>query len=307
MRGLILIDDGGGSLGPLSDLRASFDLRTGPLTTEARLALQSALPVAARVVPSELQALVQESHPGPVNALDQEEGTYLLINGRLPRLGESLPAHGTIEIDEESGAFLRGTLDGPDCARWIADGCSTSAVPANIRTVSRTDMTCIRYPWEVLDAAASNGQVDLDLADGPACTPPDHATILGHHSVHIASGTSIDPGTVLDARNGPILLGQETTIGANAVLVGPCSVGDGSIVAPHAHLKAGTVIGPRCRVGGEIGGTVFQGHANKAHHGHLGDSWVGEWANLGAGTVNSNLLNTYGEVPIRLDPDEPSM
>ena len=35
------------------------------------------------------------------------------------------------------------------------------------------------------------------------------------------------------------------------------------------------------------------------HAGHLGDSWVGEWVNLGADTTNSNLLNTYTEVTAR--------
>jgi hypothetical protein len=48
-------------------------------------------------------------------------------------------------------------------------------------------------------------------------------------------------------------------------------------------------------VNGEVGGCIFQGFANKAHDGYLGDSWVGEWCNLGAGTTTSNLLNTYGE------------
>ena len=52
-----------------------------------------------------------------------------------------------------------------------------------------------------------------------------------------------------------------------------------------------------------MGGTIFQGHSNKAHDGHLGDSWVGEWVNFGAGTTNSNLLNTYGEVTMRLEPE----
>jgi hypothetical protein len=47
---------------------------------------------------------------------------------------------------------------------------------------------------------------------------------------------------------------------------------------------------------------VFQGFANKVHEGFLGDSWVGEWTNLGAGTTNSNLLNTYSEVAAQLEP-----
>jgi hypothetical protein len=38
------------------------------------------------------------------------------------------------------------------------------------------------------------------------------------------------------------------------------------------------------------------GCSNKAHDGYLGDSYVGKWVNLGAGTTTSNLKNTYGEV-----------
>jgi hypothetical protein len=44
---------------------------------------------------------------------------------------------------------------------------------------------------------------------------------------------------------------------------------------------------------------VFLGYANKAHDGFVGHSVIGRWANLGAGTITSNLKNTYGRV--RLD------
>ena len=67
-------------------------------------------------------------------------------------------------------------------------------------------------------------------------------------------------------------------------------------------VGARAVIGPQCRAAGEIGSAIFQGFSNKAHDGHLGDALLGEWVNLGAGTVNSNLLNTYGEVAMRLRP-----
>jgi hypothetical protein len=40
------------------------------------------------------------------------------------------------------------------------------------------------------------------------------------------------------------------------------------------------------------------GYANKAHYGFIGHSVIGRWVNLGAGTTNSNLKNTYG--PVRL-------
>ena len=70
-----------------------------------------------------------------------------------------------------------------------------------------------------------------------------------------------------------------------------------------ALIKARTAIGPHCRVGGEVGGSILHGCSNKAHEGHLGDSLLGQWVNLGAGTTNSNLLNTYAEVLVRLTPD----
>ena len=70
------------------------------------------------------------------------------------------------------------------------------------------------------------------------------------------------------------------------------------VAAEHEHLKSPAPIA-RSKLPywvAKLAASIFQGHANKSHHGHLGDSFVGEWANLGAGTVNSNLLNTYSEV-----------
>jgi hypothetical protein len=60
-----------------------------------------------------------------------------------------------------------------------------------------------------------------------------------------------------------------------------------------------SAIGPRTNVRGEVSHCVFLGYANKAHDGFVGHSVIGRWANLGAGTITSNLKNTYGRV--RLD------
>ena len=37
-------------------------------------------------------------------------------------------------------------------------------------------------------------------------------------------------------------------------------------------------------------------NSNKAHDGYLGDSVIGEWCNIGAGTTNSNVKNTAATV-----------
>jgi UDP-N-acetylglucosamine diphosphorylase/glucosamine-1-phosphate N-acetyltransferase len=102
---------------------------------------------------------------------------------------------------------------------------------------------------------------------------------------------------VFDVRKGPIVLEPDTVVRAGTRLEGPLWVGH------HSWLLGGairhSVIGPHCRVHGEVATSVFFGYANKSHDGFLGHSVVGPWVNLGAGTITSNLKHTYG--PIRLD------
>ncbi len=50
------------------------------------------------------------------------------------------------------------------------------------------------------------------------------------------------------------------------------------------------------KIGGEIEASIVEPFTNKQHYGFLGHSYLGSWINLGAGTCNSDLKNTYGEV-----------
>jgi glucose-1-phosphate thymidylyltransferase len=53
-------------------------------------------------------------------------------------------------------------------------------------------------------------------------------------------------------------------------------------------------------VGGEVEASVIEACSSKQHLGYLGHSYVGQWVNLGAGTSNSNLKNTYGSIRIEV-------
>ena len=70
------------------------------------------------------------------------------------------------------------------------------------------------------------------------------------------------------------------------------------MVAYGAKIRPNTTLGPISRVGGEVGNTIFQANSNKAHDGFLGNSYIGEWCNLGANTNNSNLKNDYRSVKL---------
>ena len=56
------------------------------------------------------------------------------------------------------------------------------------------------------------------------------------------------------------------------------------------------MIGPNCKIGGEVTSSIFHGMSNKVHDGFIGHSYIGEWVNIGAGTNNSNLKNNYSKV-----------
>jgi UDP-N-acetylglucosamine diphosphorylase/glucosamine-1-phosphate N-acetyltransferase len=79
-------------------------------------------------------------------------------------------------------------------------------------------------------------------------------------------------------------------------LVGPLYVGTGSSVT--TDKVAASSIGDTCKVHGEMSNTIMIGHANKGHDGFVGHSILGRWVNLGAGTITSNLKNTYGTVQL---------
>jgi UDP-N-acetylglucosamine diphosphorylase/glucosamine-1-phosphate N-acetyltransferase len=135
-----------------------------------------------------------------------------------------------------------------------------------------------------------------NLSAVPGCT------VIGSRPLTIDPAAKVYPGTIFDCEAGGIHIAAGAVIRPGCTLIGPVIISAGSTVLDRAIIKANTAIGPHCKVAGEVGGSIFQGCANKGHDGHLGDSFVGQWANLGAGTTNSNLLNTYGEVIMKVTP-----
>jgi UDP-N-acetylglucosamine diphosphorylase/glucosamine-1-phosphate N-acetyltransferase len=126
---------------------------------------------------------------------------------------------------------------------------------------------------------------------------PPGSILLGDPGAVGLHDAAVEPGVVFDVRNGPVVLESGALVRSGSRLEGPLWVG------ANARVLGGPVrasaIGPRVNVRGELSTCVFLGFANKAHDGFVGHSVIGRWANLGAGTITSNLKNTYGRV--RLD------
>ena len=129
---------------------------------------------------------------------------------------------------------------------------------------------------------------------------PGHVFGLNVDRILTGRNCEFAPGIVLDASKGPIIIEANVQIMAHSFIQGPCHIGNGSIIKAGAQIYSGTVIGPLCKIGGEVEQSIFHGYANKQHQGFVGHSYCGEWVNLGALTTTSDLKNTYGEIDVFL-------
>lgn len=123
---------------------------------------------------------------------------------------------------------------------------------------------------------------------------PDGSIVVGDPHDVVLLGAVVEPGVTFDVRAGAVVVEQHAYVRGGTRLEGPLYVGPGTeILGGRVGWSA---IGPRCKVQGEVSHAVFLGYGNKAHDGFVGHSVLGRWTNLGAGTITSNLKNTYGTI-----------
>lgn len=196
-----------------------------------------------------------------------------------------------------SGSAKRLLFEGRTVA-WRLDPGETWQGPHNSGDGLVIDGIAMRGAWDLLTVLEQylfpDTLAELERGTDPL---PSGAVVIGNEGAVALRGAEIEPGVVLDVRKGAVILEQGVRVRSGARLEGPLVLGPGTQVGGGQlrHVSAG----PHCRLHGEIATSVFTGFANKSHDGFIGHSVIGEWVNLGAGTITSNLKNTYG--PVRLD------
>lgn len=305
---LHVFDDQRGRFGPLTDRRPVFSLLAGIISQRVRIETALAQMAAALHLDPLLAATRHETDArlnpsaafgGPVTfhirALDdqwspvevRDPTAALLVSGRwigdgptVARVRELAPGHALVD---PSGDLVAAHLTATDAQRVIDSGFTDLPDAADVQTLDEPAL--LSRPWHLLDQLPR--LVTADLAH--------HAGVHAEAIVH--------PSAVLDETQGPIGIAAGAIIGPLAVLEGPCWIGPGSKVNAHAHIRPHTVISDHCKIGGEVSASIVYPQSNKSHYGYLGDSIVGSWCNLGAGTTISNLKNTYGIVRTQLAAD----
>jgi UDP-N-acetylglucosamine diphosphorylase/glucosamine-1-phosphate N-acetyltransferase len=305
MRVCLFEDRGVAALEPLALTRPAFDLLCGQTSLGRKQCRYFAPCEVGALVRPYLADLCRLHHLGmPVNDLPWlRAAPTVLVNARwLPPPGPraDLPGPCVALVGDEVAYAVVGPdrLTNPS-PNTLADCLATwKGTLPHIQAGGRL----VRYLWELVDHNAEQLCRDFEASavPGEPALPAGVAVVGPAARLLIDPTAHAEPMVVADTRGGPVVIEREAVVTAFTRLEGPCYVGPGTHVL-GAKVRAGTTLGPNCRIGGEVEASIVQGHSNKYHEGFLGHSYIGEWVNLGAGTHNSDLRNDYGEVTVVTD------
>jgi|TARA_B100001758_G_scaffold176581_1_gene153360 UDP-N-acetylglucosamine diphosphorylase/glucosamine-1-phosphate N-acetyltransferase len=107
---------------------------------------------------------------------------------------------------------------------------------------------------------------------------------------------------VINEEDGPVIIESTAKIEPYTILNGPVYIGSNVLIKSHSNIS-NSIIEHDCKIKGEVHSSIFQPFSNKAHDGFIGNSFIGSWTNLGAGTTTSNLKNNYSNVSVKWNGD----
>ena len=157
----------------------------------------------------------------------------------------------------------------------------------------------LEHPWEIMLWNDAMIREDFKLVTKGRASQPISPTVnlLQQADIFIEEGAKLEFCT-LNSTTGPIYIGKDAEIMEGSSIRGPFALGTNALVKMNSRIYGATTLGPGVLGGGEIKNTVIMGFTNKAHDGYLGDAVIGEWCNFGAGSTNSNVKNTAGDVKV---------
>jgi UDP-N-acetylglucosamine diphosphorylase/glucosamine-1-phosphate N-acetyltransferase len=276
---------------PVTTARPLAEVRAGAALVRERWATALERPVAGVIAAPRLTGFEE---PGSAPVLPDDAvlaaGTVVARSHFAPAL---LPADlGDADCLTHDGVVVASVLrEATAVAELRERGITTGSSPRALAG------WMLRHAWDLVGHLPEMLTADttaIAMTTVPPQSVPDDVRVLGRHPVRLAGTAVIEPFVVLDATQGAIIIGDHAVVRSFSRLTGPFVLGAHSTwVAGSGHTMS---IGDHCKVSGEASTSIICGHANKGHDGFLGHSYLGRWTNLGAGTVTSNLKNTYGPV-----------
>lgn len=237
-------------------------------------------------LPDDAMRRVVEAGPGSLAAArvatPSEYGTFELRDGKAVRVAEKsasppsdlanagvyhAPA-GFASLVEKLQPSPRGELELTDALQESFDA------TGGWRVVTVEDWLDVGRPWDLLESSKRAIAELPESRDGV-----------------------VEAGATL---HGKVIVAKGARVKAGAYVEGPVYIGPDCVVGPNCYLRPDTVLLARCKVGNavEIKASLLMEDAHVAHLSYVGDSVIGQRANLGAATVVANLRHDGKSVKV---------
>ena len=156
----------------------------------------------------------------------------------------------------------------------------------------------IATPWKPLDTLESSVRQVLDglsevreiqSLDGLSFSMNDTLPRLSEPACYVEQWVEIESPVLLKPLG--IFLDTGTVLEPSAIIKGPALIGKGCEIRQGAYLRGNVVIGDHCVIGHntEIKNSILMNHTEAGHFNYIGDSILGSYVNLGAGSRLANL------------------
>lgn len=134
------------------------------------------------------------------------------------------------------------------------------------------------YPWEAL---AEIGSFILEL--GKTLSPEEY-----------------------EKKGEDIWIHRTARIYPNNYIAGPCIIGAETEVRPGAFIRGKALVGEHCVVGNstELKNVILFDHVQVPHYNYVGDSILGHWAHMGAGSITSNVKQDKTPVVVKFEAEK---
>lgn len=130
-------------------------------------------------------------------------------------------------------------------------------------TLAKDYLSQYQYPWEAL-----KGIKDFILQLGPTLPKDEYTEVSDHVWVH-----------------------KTAHVFSSAYLGAPCIIGPNTEVRHCAFIRSSALVGADCVVGNsvELKNVILFDHVQTPHYNYVGDSILGYYSHMGAGSITSNV------------------
>ena len=287
---------------PFSYTRSLFDIKIGSLTTYEQFSNKSSKFLTRRY----LEGVTKERHPdNTVNEFEYNNDDTYINSLFIPRTSFfkklNLKKRFLITYGQK---ILMGRVDKSDCEYIYESVVQDRKINSNKFGTEITNVSDLNecgtlycWPWDLIVQLKNTLKSQILKKKNP-----QGVKVIGNNPVYVDKTSIIGHGTFLDASDGGIYIGPQSSIYQSSIQ-GPVHVGEYTQVKPYSIIS-NSYIGNNCRIAGEIDSSIILDYTNKSHQGYLGHCYVGEWVNLGANTITSDLKMTYGTISMKVDNEK---